>query len=74
MLEAQFLIRLATELYDQRRIKELMFYCVETFILAVVFTENLLIKRLELFSPQAKRVDYVIFYPFSHRATQSKMK
>ena len=33
VLGAQFFIRLATELYEQWQIKELMFYSVEAFIL-----------------------------------------
>ena len=32
---------------------------------------NLLLKRLEFFSRQVKHVRSLIFYPFSHRATQS---
>ena len=37
--------------------------------LTVIFTENLLLKRSEVFSQQAMRVDSLIFYPFSYRAT-----
>ena len=33
------------------------------FQLAVSFTENLLLKRFETSSPQAKRVDRFTFYP-----------
>ena len=36
--------------------------------------KNLLLRKFELFSPQAKRIDSLIFYPFSHMATQSTMK
>ena len=40
----------------------------------VKVTENLLMKRLELSSPQAKHVDSYILYPFSYGATQSMIK
>ena len=40
----------------------------------VIVTENLLLKRLEISSPQAKPVDNYILYPFSYRATQSMIK
>ena len=36
--------------------------------------KNLLLRKFELFSPQTKRVDSLIFYPFSQMATQSTMK
>ena len=40
----------------------------------VIVTENLLLKRFELSSPQAKPVDSYILYRFSYSATQSTMK
>ena len=40
----------------------------------VIFTENLLLKKLALSSPQAKPVDSYILYPFSYRATLSIVK
>ena len=48
-----------------------MFYDAEDFYLTAGFTKNLLLKRFELSSPQAKQIDSPIFYPFSQRATQS---
>ena len=48
-----------------------MLYGVEDFHPNVSFTENLLLKIFDPYSPQAERVDSFIFYPFSYRATQS---
>ena len=62
MLGAQFFIHLATELYVLQRIG---------FHPTVMATENMLLKRFELSSPQAKSADCYILYPFSYRATQS---
>ena len=39
--------------------------------LTISLTENLLLTGFELFSRQAKHVKGLIFYRFSHRATQS---
>ena len=41
------------------------------FHLTISFTENLLLTGFKLFSQEAKSVDSPMFYPFSHRATQS---
>ena len=40
----------------------------------VIATENLLLKRFEPSSPQAKPVDSYILYPFSYRVAQSMIK
>ena len=70
MLEAQCFIRLATELYGQWWVKALMFLWRGDFHLTKSFTENLLLSGFELFSRQVKRVESLLFYPFSHRDTQ----
>ena len=48
-----------------------MFLWCRDFHLTISFTENLILAGFELFSRQAKRVESFIFYPFSHRDTQS---
>ena len=40
----------------------------------VIATENLLLKRFEPSSPQAKPADSYILHPFSYRVTQSTIK